>query len=798
MNMRKLMIKITDEARDLSAKTVNTEHALLALLKTGGLESKALATAGADYELIKEFIEMSPDQDKSSTVEGTSQLLKSILDDVVLLKRKNYNSMTFEELLLLNLLTSESNAKDILVDTNVDPQQVFMILNYYVQNRGGGLGENADSNLSKFGIDLTGKAIEKIDGVIGREEEISRIIQVLTRRTKNNPILIGEAGVGKTAIVEGLAKKIVEGDVPDIIKDKKIISLDMASMVAGTKYRGDFEKRISDTLKEVAEMDDVILFIDEIHTIVGAGSSEGSLDASNIMKPYLTKGDIKIIGATTISEYRQIIEKENALERRLQPIMVEEPSVEETINIIKGIRPFYEKFHRIKISDEVIEEAVKLADRYIVDRFLPDKAIDVIDEASSNLKVDAFELPEELVKLHEEADSLNAEKEEAINTQNYEKAAYIRDRLQEIERKIFEYNEAKEASEAEGTIDYLETITLDKVREIISKWSKVPVTKLSQEENERYRDLDKNLKGLVIGQDDAVNTVSKAIKRARVGLKDPNSPIGTFIFVGPTGVGKTYLAKKIAEEIFEDEDSLIRIDMSEYMEKHSVAKLIGSPPGYVGYDEGGQLTEKVRSNPYSVILFDEIEKAHPDVFNILLQILDEGRLTDAQGREVDFTNTIVILTSNAGASKLSKKNTIGFESAEESEKRDYEKTKEIVNNELKNLFKPEFLNRIDDIIVFNRLNKEDIKKIVELKLDKLIDRLEEMGYAAKYTEKVAEKIAEVGFDENYGARPLDRAIKTEIEDLIAEKMLENALSKGKMISIISRANKIAINELELV
>src|SRR5574344_159772 len=777
MNMRKLMIKITDEARDLSAKTVNTEHALLALLKTGGLKSKALATAGADYELIKEFIEMSPDQDKSSTVEGTSQLLKSILDDVVLLKRKNYNSMTFEELLLLNLLTSESNAKDILVNTNVDPQQVFMILNYYVQNRGGGLGENADSNLSKFGIDLTGKAIEKIDGVIGREEEISRIIQVLTRRTKNNPILIGEAGVGKTAIVEGLAKKIVERDVPDIIKDKKIISLDMASMVAGTKYRGDFEKRISDTLKEVAEMDDVILFIDEIHTIVGAGSSEGSLDASNIMKPYLTKGDIQIIGATTISAYRQIIEKENALERRLQPIMVEEPSVEETINNIKGIRPFYEKFHRIKISDQVIEEAVKLADRYIVDRFLPDKAIDVIDEASSNLKVDAFELPEELVKLHEEADTLNAEKEEAINTQNYEKAAYIRDRLQEIERKIFEYNEAKEASEAEGTIDYLETITLDKVREIISKWSKVPVTKLSQEENERYRDLDKNLKGLVIGQDDAVNTVSKAIKRARVGLKDPNSPIGTFIFVGPTGVGKTYLAKKIAGEIFEDEDSLIRIDMSEYMEKHSVAKLIGSPPGYVGYDEGGQLTEKVRSNPYSVILFDEIEKAHPDVFNMLLQILDEGRLTDAQGREVDFTNTIVILTSNAGASKLYKKNTIGFESAEESEKRDYEKTKEIVNNELKNLFKPEFLNRIDDIILFNRLNKEDIKKIVELKLDKLIERLEEMGYAAKYTEKVAEKIAEVGFDENYGARPLDRAIKTEIEDLIAEKMLENALSK---------------------
>ena len=563
---------------------------------------------------------------------------------------------------------------------------------------------------------------------------------------------------------------------------------------AGTKYRGDFEKRISDIINEAKNMDNVVLFIDEIHTIVGAGSSEGSLDASNILKPYLTKGDIKIIGATTITEYRQFIEKESALERRLQPIQIDEPTVDETIDIIKGIRKYYEKFHKIKISDEVIEEAVKLSDRYLVDRFLPDKAIDVIDEASSNLKVESFKIPEELLKLQEELEEFEKKKEEAVNTQAYEEAAFIRDKIRDIENKIFEFKTSEEESDE---IKYTETITLDKIREIISDWSKVPVTKMTQEENEKYRDLEKHLKSNVIGQDEAIKKVSKAIKRSRVGLKDPNSPIGTFIFVGPTGVGKTYLAKQISEEIFDGEENLIRLDMSEYMERHTVSKLIGSPPGYVGYDEGGQLTERVRTNPYSVILFDEIEKAHPDVFNVLLQILDEGRLTDSQGREVDFTNTVIIMTSNAGASQLSKKNVIGFGSLDDAEKRDYENTKEIVNSELKNLFKPEFLNRIDDIIVFNRLNKEDIKEIVELKLDELIERIEDMGYAAKYTDKVVEKIAEVGFDDSYGARPLERAIKTEIEDLIAEKILDKEITKDNKISIIIRGDKIAINKLEI-
>ena len=793
MTMRDLMMSITNEARQLKSKYIGTEHALIALLNSGGLESRALAASGANYELIREYILKSMDIEKGDRVEGTTPQLRMLLDEVMVQKKRNGREETFEELLLIQLLVSDSEAKRALVATNVDPQQVYSVLDYYLNNKLQSPEGKDTPNLNKYGEDLTLKALTKIDGVIGREKEINRIIQIITRRTKNNPILIGEAGVGKTAIVEGLAKKIAANDVPDIMKGKRIISLDMASMVAGTKYRGDFEKRISDTLKEVMELDDVIVFIDEIHTIVGAGSSEGSLDASNIMKPYLTKGDLKIIGATTITEYRQFIEKESALERRLQPVQVDEPSVEETIDILKGIRKYYEKFHKIEISDEVIEEAVKVSDRYLVDRFLPDKAIDVIDEASSKLKVDSFKLPEELLRLREEYKTLQNQKEEAVNTQNYEKAAFIRDRINEVEISLEEFNKNQEENEE---IEYTEKITVDKVRDIISDWAKVPVTKLTKEENERYRDLDENLKESVIGQEEAIDKVSKAIKRARVGLKGPNSPIGTFIFVGPTGVGKTYLAKKIADEIFEGEENIIRIDMSEYMERHNVSKLIGSPPGYVGYEEGGQLTEKVRTNPYSVILFDEIEKAHPDVFNILLQILDEGRLTDSQGREVDFTNTIIIMTSNAGASQLSKKNTIGFESEENSRKRDYEATKEVVNRELKNLFKPEFLNRIDDIIVFNRLSEEDIKKIVEIKLEDLIERMEEMGYEAKYTDKVAEKIAKIGFDETYGARPLDRAIKTEIEDLIAEKILDEEISKDKKISIIIRGDKISLNELE--
>lgn len=789
MELKELLNIVTAEALALNHEYIEIEHMLLTLTKTGGLESKALATAGADYELLREYLLRRKPRGEKKVDPKLSPRLRRIFEDArVQIKRAN-NGMTFEECILLNILATDSLAKNMLSATNVDSQQVYMILDYYILSKNKEREDKTAPNLNKYGEDLNKKALTKIDGVIGREKEIDRIIQIITRRTKNNPVLVGEAGVGKTAIVEGLAKKIALGQVPDIMKDMRIISLDMASMVAGTKYRGDFEKRISDTLKEVQAMENVVLFIDEIHTIIGAGSSEGGLDASNIMKPYLTKGELKVIGATTIGEYRQFIEKESALERRLQPIFVEEPSVEETIEIIKGIKSNYEKYHRIKISDQVIEEAVRLSDRYLIDRFLPDKAIDVIDEAASKLKVHTYKIPEKELKLMEEINALAEEKNVAVNTQNFEKAAFVRDRIVSLE------NELDEFRQAENEKDSFETsIDVDQIRKIVSDWAKVPVTQMTKAENEKYRDLDKKLKEVIIGQDMAVEKVSKAIKRARVGLKGPDKPIGTFIFVGPTGVGKTYLAKSIAEELFDNKDNLIRIDMSEYMEKHTVSKLIGSPPGYVGYDEGGQLTDAVRSKPYSVILFDEIEKAHPDVFNILLQILDEGRLTDSQGTEVDFKNTIIIMTSNAGASLLSNKRKLGFSDVGSKKADDFENIKNIVNEALKNLFKPEFLNRIDDIIVFNKLEMEDIKQIVRLKLDELMDRIEEMGYAAKYSDKLAEYIAQKGFDENYGARPLERAIKTEIEDLIATAILDGQIGKGDKISLGMRNGQVYINQ----
>lgn len=786
MEFRELLKEIAKESLYMGHNNIDIEHLLLTLTKTGGLESKALLSSGADYTLMKEYLSRIRPAESRSKEPKMSEKLKQLIEDATKQVKRAKGKITFEESLLLNILTTDSTAKKMLSATNVDTQQVYNVLDYYISTKSVDENDKEYPNLKKYGENLNIKSLNKIDGVIGREKEIERIIQIVTRRTKNNPVLIGEAGVGKTAIVEGLAKKIAMGDVPDIMKDKKIISLDMSAMVAGTKYRGDFEKRIVDTLKEVKSMDDVILFIDEIHTIVGAGGSEGGLDASNIMKPYLTKGDLKIIGATTITEYRQFIEKEAALERRMQPIYIEEPSVEETIEMIKGIKNNYEKYHRIQISDEVIEEAVRLSDRYLIDRFLPDKAIDVIDEAGSKLKVNLFKFSEEEISLVDNLKKLKEQKEISVNKQNFEEAAYIRDEIKESEEKLFDIRERESKN-----FKFSGVISIENIREIISDWSKVPVTQLTKAENEKYRDLDKNLKDIIIGQNQAVDSVSKAIKRARVGLKEEHKPIGTFIFVGPTGVGKTYLAKLIAEELFGSQDDLIRIDMSEYMEKHTVSKLIGSPPGYVGYEEGGQLTEKVRSKPYSVILFDEIEKAHPDVFNILLQILDEGRLTDSQGTTVDFKNTIIIMTSNAGASKLSKKRSIGFTELDSA--KDYENIKEVVNEELKNLFKPEFLNRIDDIIVFNRLEKEDIKEIVRIKLDELVDRIKELGYFAKYSDKVVEYIANKGFDDNYGVRPLDRAIKTEIEDLVANEILENNLKNNDVISFGFRNEKIQFN-----
>ena len=775
---RKIIDAINQEALMLNHDTVDLEHVLLALTKTGGIESKALSASGANYDLLRQYLLIKkPKGEFKVMTPDVSDDFKTLVEDVNLEMRKNRDRKNFGFYLLKNLLWSDGLAIDMLRATNVAPKEVNKLLNFYMQQAQTPDGESRTPNLDKFGDDLTAKALEKIDGVIGRDDEIARIIQVLTRRTKNNPVLIGEAGVGKTAIVEGLAKKIALGEVPDIMIGKRIVSLDMTQMVAGTKYRGDFEKRITDTIKEAATEEDLILFIDEIHTIIGAGSSEGGLDASNIMKPYLSKGEIKVIGATTVGEYRQYIEKEPALERRMQPIMVDEPSVEETIEIIKGIRKHYEAFHRVKIYDEVIEEAVRLSDRFLVDRFLPDKAIDVIDEVASKLKVKSYKIPDEVLELQEKLTGLEEEKQTAINTQNFEKAAYLRDQSALVETRLEELKE-----KFEQDTSFTESLDVEKVREIVADWAKVPVTQMTQEESEKYRDLDKTLKDFVIGQDYAIDQVAKAIKRARVGLKGKDRPIGSFIFVGPTGVGKTYLAKRVAYELFGSEDELIRIDMSEYMEKHSVSKLIGSPPGYVGYEEGGQLTDAVRSNPYSVVLFDEIEKAHPDVFNILLHILDEGHLTDSQGTEVDFKNTIIILTSNAGAQKLSSKRAIGFSTTSESNG-DFEYIKETVNDALKNLFKPEFLNRLDDIIVFDRLNRDEIKEVVKLELDDLLERIEEIGYEAKYTDKVVEYIADKGYDENYGARPLKRAIKSEIEDLLAMDILDEKVKKSDKLTI---------------
>mgnify|MGYP001243160957 FL=1 len=786
--LRDLIERVNQEAINLNHQVVDLEHLLLALMKTGGLESRALTAAGANYDLLRAYlIKKKGVGDQAVKSPEVGEDLAQVIENVNIDMRRDRVINNFGEYFLKNLLWTDSLATKMLRASNVNPQEVYNLLSLYRKERDLPKAGAGQTNIDKYGEDLNKKALKSIDGVIGREDEIDRIIQVLSRRTKNNPVLVGEAGVGKTAIVEGLAKKIALGQVPDVIKDKRIISVDMAQMVAGTKYRGDFEQRISDTLKEVASDDNTILFIDEIHTIIGAGSSEGGLDASNIMKPYLSKGDLKIIGATTIGEYRRHIEKDPALERRMQPIMIEEPSVEETIDIIKGIKDNYEKFHKVKIGDQVIDEAVKLSDRYLVDRFLPDKAIDVIDEAASMVKVKNYEIPDKILELTKDIDKLKKEKSVAVNTQNFEQAAFLRDQIVRLENDLYENRRAHDQD-----TNYKADINIEEVRKIISDWSNVPITQLTETEMDKYLNLDKNLKGQVIGQDQAVDTVSKAIKRARVGLKGEDSPIGTFIFVGPTGVGKTYLAKSIAYELFGSEDDLIRIDMSEYMEKHTVSKLVGSPPGYVGYEEGGQLTDAVRDNPYSVILFDEIEKAHPDVFNILLQVLDEGRLTDSQGTEVDFTNTIIILTSNAGASRLTNTVKIGFGSEDQKKKEDYENIKSVVNEELKNLFRPEFLNRIDDIIVFNRLDKKDVREIVKLKLDDLIYRMEDIGYEGKYTDKVVDYIADEGFDEEYGARPLERAIKKEIEDLLAEEILEGGLDKKDRITIGIRNKKIYV------
>mgnify|MGYP004468126451 FL=1 len=779
---------------------IGTEHLLYGLLKEGsGVASKVLENQGITPEQIEEQIDALVGKNEEIGEEeilGFTPRTKRVIETAFIEAKKLGSDFIGTEHLLIGIMREgDSVAVRILLNLNVNPQKLYneivkvlnddeSILNEEKKSTNSKVGAsyNQTQTLNQYGTDLTKRAIEgKLDPVIGRKNEIERVIQILSRRMKNNPCLIGEPGVGKTAVVEGLAQKIVAGDVPESLKDKRVVTLDITSMVAGAKYRGDFEDRIKKCLNEVKKAKDVILFIDEIHTIVGAGSAEGAVDAANILKPLLARGEIQLIGATTLNEYRKYIEKDSALERRFSPVTVTEPSSEDTLKILEGIKDKYEAHHNVKITEEAMKAAVDLSVRYINDRFLPDKAIDLIDEAASKVRMRAYTVPDSLKKLEEEISAISKEKEEAVRSQDFEKAATLRDKEHEAKDKLEKEKQKWESKNSKEVI----TLTEEDIAEVISSWTRIPVKKLTQDENEKLKNLEKSLHERVVGQNEAVEAVAKAIRRGRVGLKDPNRPIGSFLFLGPTGVGKTELSKALAESLFGNEDSMIRIDMSEYMEGHSVSKLIGSPPGYVGFEEGGQLTEKIRRNPYSVILFDEIEKAHPDVMNMLLQILDDGRLTDSNGRTVNFKNTVIIMTSNIGARLITDKKTLGFTSKEENkeDKKEYEDIKKDVLAELKKEFKPEFINRIDEIIVFHKLQKEEMRQIVDIMLKQVIKRMEVQNIKIKIDDDVKDKIIEEGTDANYGARPLKRTIQNLLEDKIAEAILDGKISKDKEVKI---------------
>lgn len=763
---------------------IGSEHILIGVLKENtSYGAELLTEKGVTLDKIEELI-------KENTGVGNPTALspndftptaKRVLEVSFQLARSMRNSFVGTEHLLLALLReSDSGAVKLLNACGVEAESfteelVNDLARPNAEFRGSKSGKKGKSNtptLDEFGTDLTEKAANGgIDPVIGREKEIERVIQILSRRTKNNPCLIGEPGVGKTAIAEGLALKIVKDEVPELLSGKKIVALDLTSMVAGTKYRGDFEERIKKAMDEVKNAKNVILFIDEVHTLIGAGAAEGAVDAANILKPALARGEIQVIGATTIDEYRKNIEKDAALERRFQSVMVGEPTEEETVEILKGLRDKYEAHHKVKISDEAIETAVKMSSRYIADRFLPDKAIDLIDEAASRVRLKAFTAPPNLKSMEQEIKRLEQEKASAVKSQDFEAAAKIRDKEKELQTLLDEEKEKwKNLSGKE-----IKEVSTEDIANVVSSWSGIPVTQLTKEESERLLNMEKILHERIVGQDKAVSAVAKAIRRGRVGIKNPNRPLGSFIFLGPTGVGKTELCKSLAEAMFGSEDAIIKLDMSEYMEKHTVSKLIGSPPGYVGFEEGGQLTEKIRRKPYSVVLFDEIEKAHPDVFNMLLQILEDGVLTDSKGRKVSFKNAIIIMTSNVGASKITNnQSALGFgDNTDENLN-----IEELVMEDLKKTFKPEFLNRIDEIIVFNRLEKDDIKEIAKRMLKTLTKRLAEMDIKLSFTDEAISAIADAGFDNVYGARPLRRAIQQKIEDPLSELMLEKEVASG--------------------
>ena len=795
-NSAEIALEIANEiAAKLGHNYIGTEHLLYGLVEeANGVASKVLANQGVtSAEVLKEIEDLIGINEEASITDidaiGFTPRTKRVIENAFMeARRLNSQYIGTEHLLVGIMREGDSVAVRIMMDLNVNPQKLYNEIVKTINEtdskeqgakRGSNRGSfNSTPTLNQYGSDLTKRATEgKLDPVIGRSTEIDRVIQILSRRTKNNPCLIGEPGVGKTAIAEGLAEKIVAGDVPETLKNKRVVSVDISSMVAGAKYRGDFEERIKKSLDEVRKAGDVILFIDEIHTIVGAGSAEGAVDAANILKPLLARGEIQVIGATTTNEYRKYIEKDAALERRFSPVTVEEPSEEDAIKILEGLRDKYEAHHNVKITDDAIKAAVDLSIRYVNDRYLPDKAIDLIDEAASKVKMQSYTKPDSIRKLEEEIEKVNKEKEEAIATQNFEKAAKLRDKQRTKKEKL----EEEQAKWKDGNTKNVITLNKENIAEVIARWTGIPAYKITETESDKLRHLEENLHKRVIGQNEAVSAVAKAIRRGRVGLTDPNRPTGSFLFLGPTGVGKTELAKALAEAMFGNEDAMIRIDMSEFMESHSVAKLIGSPPGYVGYDEGGQLTEKVRRKPYSVILFDEMEKAHPDVMNMLLQILEDGRLTDSQGRTVNFKNTIIIMTSNVGAKLITDKNKLGFanDKSTENEKQEYENIKKEVLAELKKQFRPEFINRIDDIIVFHKLNNEDINKIMEIMLKQVQKRLELQNYKVEIDDSAKELIAKKGVDNNYGARPLRRSIQNMLEDKIAEAILDGIIKPGK-------------------
>lgn len=780
---------------------VGTEHLLYGLTKEGtGVAARVLQGQGVTEERVLTEIEelIGRGDSKGEQPLGFTPRTKHVIELSVKESRAMGNNYIGTEHLLLGIMKEgESVAVRILIDLGVDPQKLLNeIIKLLNEETPGGTQPKKSTNtntpvLNQFGTDLTEMAKEvKFDPVVGRGDEIERVVQILTRRTKNNPCLIGEPGVGKTAIIEGLAQKIVDGNIPELLKDKRVVTLDLSLMVAGAKYRGEFEERLKKALEEIKKAGNIILFIDEMHTIIGAGAAEGAIDASNILKPSLARGEIQVIGATTLQEYRKHIEKDSALERRFQPINVNEPSVDESIQILKGVRDKYEAHHRVKITDEAVAEAVKLSDRYITDRFLPDKAIDLIDEAASKVRLKAFTAPSYLKELEEKAEKIKKEKEDAIVCQEFEKAAQLRDEEKSTKAKLEEIK-LNWKQKNQVTTD---TVIGEDIAEIVSSWTGIPVKKLEEEESTKLLNMEKVLHKRVVGQEQAIKSISKAIRRGRVGLKDPKRPVGSFIFLGPTGVGKTELSKALAEAIFGDEKSMIRIDMSEYMESHSVSKLVGSPPGYVGYDEGGQLTEKIRRKPYSVVLFDEIEKAHPDIFNILLQILEDGRLTDSKGRTVDFRNTIIIMTSNVGARLITEPKRLGFTTGNESAKT-YEDMKSNVMGELKKTFRPEFLNRLDEVIVFHPLEKSHLKNIVDIMLADFAKRLAQQNIFVEATERVSELLIEKGIDLMYGARPLRRTIQTLVEDKLAEEILENKVNKEFKIILDVEEDEIVLKQL---